>query len=443
MGRSRRRRLPQEPVTATIDTLSHDGRGVAHIDGKAVFIHGALPGETVNFRYTRMQKKFDEGAVTDVISASPDRVAPGCPHFGLCGGCSLQHQSTQAQILSKQTALLDAFQRIGKVEPETLLPPLASSDSFGYRRKARLGVKYVAKKGKVLVGFRERGSPFVADLSECHILDPRVGRLILPLSELIGSLSIRERVPQIEVAMGDEQCVLVFRILEPLSTSDGQALLEFGRERDVAIYTQSGGPESVTPLSGEPADLQYALPAHGLNIHFLPNDFTQVNSALNREMIDRALDLLALAPEDRVLDLFCGLGNFTLPIARNVTEVVGVEGDGGLVARARENARRNGINNSRYYTANLYDSLQKEPWLRERFDKALLDPPRSGAIEVLEHLPRLGVKRIVYVSCYPGTLARDAGELVNRHGYRLVSAGVMDMFPHTAHVESIALFEKP
>jgi len=442
MGRSRKRKLPQDPVSADIDTLSHDGRGVAHIDGKAVFIHGALPGESVNFRYTRVQKNFDEGEAIEIISASPDRVAPQCPHFGLCGGCSLQHQSTIAQIRSKQTALMDAFQRIGKVMPATILPPLTSSDTFGYRRKARLGVKYVAKKGKVLVGFRERGSPYVADLSECHILHPRVGQLITPLSELIGSFSIKERVPQIEVAMGDSQCVLVFRILAPLSPADEQALLAFGTERDIIIYTQTGGPETVIPLNSEPADLQYALPAYDLNIHFLPNDFTQVNSALNRRMIERALELLALEPEDRVLDLFCGLGNFTLPIARGVTDVVGVEGDAGLVARARENARRNGIENSRYYTANLYDSLQKEPWLREDFNKALLDPPRSGAAEVLEHLPKLGVKRIVYVSCYPGTLARDAGDLVNRHGYRLVAAGVMDMFPHTAHVESIALFEK-
>ncbi|WP_260293889.1 23S rRNA (uracil(1939)-C(5))-methyltransferase RlmD [Sedimenticola hydrogenitrophicus] len=442
MGRSRRRKLPQDPVVTGIDALSHDGRGVAHIDGKAVFIHGALPGETVSFRYTRVQKKFDEGEALEIISASPDRVAPQCPHFGVCGGCSLQHQSTQAQIQAKQTALMDAFQRIGKVAPAKLLAPLVGSDAFGYRRKARLGVKYVAKKGKVLVGFRERGSPYVADLSECHILHPRVGRLLTPLSELIGSLSIKERVPQIEVAMGDSRCVLVFRILEPLSAADEQALLAFGKEREIDVYTQTGGPDTVEPLSGEPADLQYDLPDYGLHIHFLPNDFTQVNSDLNRLMIEHALELLAVAPEDRVLDLFCGLGNFTLPIARGVAEVVGVEGDAGLVARARDNARRNGIENSRYYTANLYDSLQKEPWLRERFDKVLLDPPRSGAAEVLEHLPRLGVKRMVYVSCYPGTLARDAGELVNRHGYRLVAAGVMDMFPHTAHVESIALFGK-
>lgn len=443
MGRSRKRKLPQDPVVTNIDTLSHDGRGVAHIDGKAVFIHGALPGESVSFRYTRVQKKFDEGEAIEILMASADRVEPRCPHFGLCGGCSLQHQSAHAQIHAKQIALMDAFQRIGKVEPGTVLEPLVSGDAFGYRRKARLGIKYVAKKGKVLVGFRERGSPYVADIAECHILHPRVGLLITPLSELIGQLSIKERVPQIEVAMGDSECVLVFRILEPLSTADKQQLIRFGAEREVIIYTQTGGPETVAPLNGEAAELQYALPDYDLQVHFLPNDFTQVNSALNRLMIKRALELLDLKPEDRVLDLFCGLGNFTLPIARSAAEVVGVEGDAGLVARARENAQRNGIENSRYYTANLYGELNKEPWLRERFDKVLLDPPRSGAIEVLEHLPKLGVKRIVYVSCYPGTLARDAGELVHKHGYRLVSGGVMDMFPHTAHVESIALFEKP
>lgn len=425
-----------------IESLSDDGRGVAHIDGKAVFIHGALPGEEVSFRYSRRQKKHDEGSVLEILQASPDRVTPDCPHFGICGGCSLQHQAGAAQVESKQGALIDALTRIGKVTPESVLPPLRSPDSFGYRRKARLGAKYVSKKGRVLVGFRERGMPYIADLSLCQVLHPRVGNLIEPLGELIGTLSIRERIPQIEVAMGDQACVLVFRTLDALSEDDGRLLLAFGDAHQIGIYTQSGGPETVAPLSGKPVDLSYALPAHDLVLHFLPSDFTQVNSALNRQMIDLAIGLLAPDKEDRVLDLFCGLGNFTLPIARRVTEIVGVEGDASLVARARENARLNQVQNSRYYTANLYDDLSKEPWIRESFDKALLDPPRSGAIEVLEHLPRLGVERIVYVSCYPGTLARDAGELVNRYGYRLRSAGVMDMFPHTAHVESIALFEK-
>ena len=442
MGRSRRRKLPQDPVTVTIDTLSHDGRGVAHIDGKAVFIHGALPGETVSFKYTRVQKKFDEGAVQEVHERSSVRVDPPCEHFGLCGGCSLQHLAPEAQIESKQQAMLDAFQRIGKVSPGSILPPLTTGSTLGYRRKARLGAKFVIKKGKVLVGFRERGSPYVADLSRCEVLHPKVGHLIEALTGLIASLTIKERIPQIEMSMGDTECVLIFRILSPLDNQDKERLLNFGSDHAIAIYTQSGGPETVAPLNGETVDLSYELPAYDLTMHFLPNDFTQVNSDLNRLMLDRALQLLTIEPEDHVLDLFCGLGNFTLPMARKAAEVVGVEGEPGLVARARGNAERNGISNTRFFTANLYDSLQKEPWMRETFEKVLLDPPRSGAMEVLEHLPKLGARRIVYVSCYPGTLARDAGELVHKYGYELISAGVMDMFPHTAHVESIALFEK-
>jgi 23S rRNA (uracil1939-C5)-methyltransferase len=442
MGRSRRKKLPADPVAATIESLSHDGRGVTHIEGKAVFIHGALPGEEVLFTYSARRRNFDEGVVQRVIQASPDRVEPGCPHFGVCGGCSLQHMEGAAQIRSKQQVLVDAFQRIGEVEPEELLPPLVTPNPWGYRRKARLGAKYVPKKGKVLVGFRERGSSFVTDLGRCDVLHPKVGQLITPLSELIGSLSIRDRIPQIEMAMGDSACVLVFRVLDPLSQEDSRKLETFGAEHAISIYTQSGGAETVQPLNGTVANLSYALPEYHLEIQFLPTDFTQVNSELNRLMVQRAVEMLAPAQNERVLDLFCGVGNFTLPLARRCREVVGVEGDAALVARARENARHNGVDNARYFTANLYESLEREPWLGESFDKALLDPPRSGALEVLEYLPKLGVERMVYVSCYPGTLARDAGELVKKHGYRLLSAGVMDMFPHTAHVESIALFER-
>ncbi len=443
MGRARRRKkLPTEPVAATIESLSHDGRGVTHIDGKAVFIHGALPGEEVLFTYTAKQRRFDEGVVHEVCKSSPERVEPRCPHFGLCGGCSLQHMESGAQIRSKQEVLTEAFRRIGGVEPEEILTPLVTGTSWGYRRKARVGVKYVPKKGKVLVGFRERGSGFVADLSRCEVLHPKVGENITSLSEMIGSLSIRDKVPQIEVAMGDEACVLVFRVLEEPSEADRATLHSYGEAKGFTIYLQPGGPDTVQPLTGKPIQLHYALPEYHLDIAFLPTDFTQVNSELNRLMVHRAVEMLNPAPDDRVLDLFCGVGNFTLPLARKAREVVGVEGDAALVARARENAHGNGISNVSYYTANLYESLEKEPWLMGSFDKALLDPPRSGAKEVLEHLPKLGIQRIVYVSCYPGTLARDAGELVNRHGYRLLSAGVMDMFPHTAHVESIALFEK-
>jgi len=268
------------------------------------------------------------------------------------------------------------------------------------------------------------------------------GELLLPLSDLIGGLSIRDKVPQIEVAMGDENCVLVFRMLDSPSPEDLSKLLEFGAEHEISIYMQEGGPDTVSPISGEAVALSYGLPEFGVEIRFLPNDFTQVNSELNRLMVGRAVELLAPEKHERVLDLFCGVGNFTLPLAKQAGEIVGVEGDKALVERARMNARLNHIGNARYFTANLYESLEREPWMLETFDKALLDPPRSGAMEVLEHLPKLGIQRIVYVSCYPGTLARDAGELVNRHGYRLLSAGVMDMFPHTAHVESIAVFEK-
>ncbi len=442
MARRRRKKLPTEPVAVTIESLSHDGRGVAHIDGKTLFIHGALPDEDVEFIYTKKQRSHDEGKVHKVLKPSPQRVEPKCTHFGLCGGCSLQHQEHQAQVEAKQQALMDAFRRIGKVEPETILPPLTTESTWGYRRKARLGVKYVPKKGKVLVGFREKGSSLVADLEHCEVLHPKVGTLIAPLGKLIDGFSIKDKIPQIEVAMGDEVCVLIFRVLSPLSASDTEALEQFGVEHKLRIYTQDGGPDTVKPLSGETARLSYELPRYGVEVLFEPGDFTQVNSDLNRLMIDRALDLLDPQEEDQVLDLFCGLGNFTLPLAKKTASVVGVEGDAGLVARARSNAEFNGVTNTRYYTANLYDSLEKEPWLKDHFDKVLLDPPRSGAQEVLAPLARMGVKRIVYVSCYPGTLARDAGELVNEHGFKLIAAGVMDMFPHTAHVESIALFER-
>ncbi len=442
MGRRRRRqRLPQEPVQARVESLSHDGRGVARVEGKATFIHGALPGEEVMFRYTGRRKSHDEGEVVEVLEASPSRVAPRCPHFGLCGGCSLQHLEATEQIHYKQQTLADAFRHIGKVEPESWLPPLVGESPWGYRRKARLGVKNVPRKGRVLVGFRERSSSFVADMDSCEVLHPKIGQALTALSELIAGLSIASRLPQIEVAMDDSRCVLIFRILEPLSDEDRERLRRFGQERDFIIYTQNGGPETVAPLD-EAADLHYALPEFDLSLHFHPTDFTQVNSDINRRMIHRAVELLQPEKEDRVLDLFCGIGNFTLPLATRAGQVTGVEGAAELVARARENARRNGLDNARFFTANLYESLEAEPWLKESFDKALLDPPRSGAFEILAHLPRMGVERLVYVSCYPGTLGRDAGELVHRLGYRLVSAGVMDMFPHTAHVESIALFEK-
>ena len=426
---------------ARVDSLAHDGRGVAHVDSKAVFIHGALPGEEVRFRYTRVQRRYDEGVVEQVLTPAVDRVEPRCTHFGVCGGCSLQHLARDAQILAKQQTLLDALQRIGGVTPDEVLPPLLAS-GWGYRRKARLGVKHVPKKGKVLVGFRERGSSLVADLSQCPVLHPQVGERLGDLSELLSSLSIRDQVPQIEVSMGDEACVLAFRVLGEPNLEDRQRLTDFGLQQGFRIFLQPGGPETLIPLADLRTTLGYELPRFGLGLEFRPSDFTQVNSELNRLMVDQALGLLDPQPNEQVLDLFCGIGNFTLPLATRAARVTGVERDPGLVERARANADRNGLGNVAFHGADLYKPFDAEPWIQERFDKALLDPPRSGAFEVLDRLPRLGIQRLVYVSCYPSTLARDASRLVSGLGYRILAAGVMDMFPHTGHVEAMVLFEK-
>lgn len=440
--RRRRARLPEGEFDALITGLTHDGKGVARIADKATFIQGALEGEQVRFRYTARKRSYDEGMATEVHQHSPDRVEPRCPHYAICGGCSLQHMHPDAQISAKQGVLLENLRQLGNVEAESVLSPLSNEHPWGYRRKARLGVKWVPKKGRVLVGFRERGSSKVAELEECHVLHPRVGGILRELSELIGKLSIRDRIPQIEMAMDDERCVLIFRHLDPLSESDLCALRSFGKVHDIVPYLQPGGPDTVEPLDPPGVELHYALPSEDLDLAFEPGDFTQVNTEINRKMVARAISMLQPGAGDRVLDLFCGVGNFTLPLARHAGAVTGVEGDERLVARARANAVRNGLDNTDFFTANLYEELEPAAWLDRKFNKALLDPPRSGAQQVLSLLPRMGVEELVYVSCYPGTLARDAGELVREHGYRLVSAGVMDMFPHTGHVESIALFRR-
>ncbi len=441
--RTRRRKpLPAGEFETQIESLSHEGRGVTHIDGKALFIDGALPGETVKFRYTRRQRSFDNGIVTEVIEASPDRVEPDCPHASICGGCSLQHLAPDKQIAFKQQAMLEGLEHIGGVQPDELLPPLTDAH-WGYRRKARLGVRYVRKKGRVLVGFREKQSTFLADITQCSVLLLEVGECIPELCALIGSLTAKEKIPQIEVAAGDNATVLVFRHLEPLSADDLDKLRAFEAETGLRLFLQPGGPATVEPLSpAQPLELYYAHPGYDVRIDIGPLDFFQVNAGLNRKMVPLALSLLALEPEHKVLDLFCGLGNFTLPIARHVSEVTGVEGDATMVQRARATALKNGISNTRYHVANLMGDLAREPWLEQHYDRILLDPPRAGAREVIEQMDKLGAECSVYVSCHPGTLARDAGELVNTHGYRLLSAGVMDMFPHTAHVESIAVFER-
>jgi len=424
-----------------ITDLSHDGRGVAHVDGKAVFVIGGLPGERAVVRIAARHRNFDEARIETLLNRSPDRVEPRCPHFGTCGGCALQHLAPAAQIAAKQRVLAENFERIGKVEPARWLEPL-TAEEWGYRRKGRLSVKWVAKKGKVLVGFREDNPRFVADLSECHTLLPEVGFRIAAIGELVTSLEAKQSIAQIEIAAGDDTVALVFRNLQPLSDSDTAKLVAFGRQHDLAILLQPGGPDSVQALWPESVRLAFRIEDADVDIEFRPLDFVQVNAGLNRRMIARALDLLDPQPDERVLDLFCGLGNFTLPVARRAGSVVGVEGEAGLVARARENAAANGVANVEFAAADLAADQRDAPWAMRDYDKLLLDPPRSGAAAVLEYLPRKSAKRLVYVSCHPGSLARDAGTLVQRHGFKLEAAGVMDMFPHTAHVESIALFER-
>jgi 23S rRNA (uracil1939-C5)-methyltransferase len=441
VSRNRRVKHPVEIELDVID-LSHDGRGVARHEGKAVFVAGALPGEKVRAQVRVSRKQFDEGSTLEVLTASPDRVTPRCAHFGVCGGCVLQHLAPHAQVAAKQHTLAENFERIGQVRPKRWLEPL-TGEPWNYRRKARLGVKFVPKKGRVLVGFREAADPrFIADVSRCEVLVEGVGSRISAIAELVDALDARAQIPQIEVAAGDDRTALVFRNLAPLSQDDRARLLEFGEREGFAIFLQPGGNDTVTPLDGGDPELHFALPAHGVDYAFRPLDFIQVNGAMNQRMVEHALALLDPAPHQRVLDLFCGLGNFTLPLARRCARVVGVEGDAGLVRRAHENARRNGIANVEFHAADLVSDLRNEPWVREGFDALLLDPPRTGADATIPQLPLDQVGRIVYVSCHPGSLARDAGILVREHGYRLAAAGVMDMFPHTAHVESIALFEK-
>ena len=441
MSRSRKPRLPAAAAEIKIESLSHDGRGVGRVEGKAVFVDGALPGERVSARYVGVHKSYDEAVVETVLDASPLRVTPRCAHAGVCGGCSLQHLAPEAQIDAKQQVLLDNLAHIGKVTPQAILPPLRGPH-WGYRTRARLGVKFVRKMQRALVGFREKHKPHLAELTRCEVLHPIIGERLTELAELIGSLDARERIPQIEIGVGDDATALVFRNLDPLSERDISLLFGYGERTGLHIYLQPAGPDSVHLLWPEGSELTYALPSYDVRLRFEPTDFTQVNRAINGTMIDLALQLLDVQPADRVLDLFCGLGNFTLPLARRSAHVVGVEGEPGLVQRARDNAARNRIANVEFHVANLAENVAIYPWLKQSFDKLLLDPPRSGAMEMIPAIVKLGFKRIVYVSCNPSSLARDAGLLVNEHGYTLVKAGVMDMFPHTAHVESIAVFER-
>jgi len=425
---------------ADIVDLAHDGRGVARVDGKTVFIEGALPGERVRFRVFKRRRQLDEAGLVEVLVASPERVVPACEHFGICGGCSLQHLSAPAQLAAKQRQLLDNLERIGKVRPERVLAPLRGP-AWAYRRRARLGVKYVHKKGRVLAGFRERDKPYIADLRRCEVLQAPLAALPRDLAALVETLAIREKIPQVEVSAGDAATALVFRVLEPPGPEDTEKIAAFGAEYGVQIFLQTGGLDTVRALRPHYPPLTYAVDEGRAVIEFGPVDFIQVNREINASMVTAALELLQLTASDTALDLFCGLGNFTLPLARRARRVLGVEGDASLVAKAENNAARNGVGNAAFVKENLFEPAQFGPWAHERYDVVLLDPPRAGAAALLTRMAHWRPRRVVYISCHPGSLARDAEILVHTQGFKLTCAGVMDMFPHTTHVESIAVFE--
>jgi len=453
MSRSRRHRskLPMEPVELVVDSLNHEGRGVARIEGKVAFVDGALPSERVIARYTGRRRQYDELRTESVLEASPHRVVPPCSFFGLCGGCVMQHLSPSAQREHKQAVMLEHLQHQAGLAPTDfeLLPILHASSDIGYRRKARLGVRYVHRKGGALVGFREKYSPFITDMDSCAVLSSPVSSLLPALRTLFTGMEGNLALPQIELAVGEDaegvanQSAFILRHLQPLNDADAERLRQFGEQHGIQWYLQSGGPDTISkfwPSDNQPR-LYYHLPDFDLRMAFHPSDFTQVNGDINRSMIAQALELLSPGPGDRVLDLFCGLGNFTLPLARRAASVCGVEGSQEMVLRGAENAQANAIDNATFHAADLSADVSAEPWAQAQYDRILLDPPRSGALELCQRIGEFGASKIVYISCNPVTLARDAAALL-KQGYRLQRAGIMDMFPHTAHVESIAEFTR-
>lgn len=425
-------------MSLRIDSLDAEGRGVARTpEGKVVFVEGALPGEEVDFQVLRKKSSFEIGRLTRVLGGASSRQVPRCPHFGVCGGCSLQHTDARTQMAAKQRWLEENLARIGKVEPETMLPIVYGED-WHYRRRARLGARYVPKKGGAMVGFREKRSSYITDMRECHVLPGEISELITPLRALVEALSIRARLPQIEVAVGDEGAVLVIRHLDALQENDEVLIRAFAQKHGISIWLQPAGPDSAHPFHPPQSELYYTLPEFGLRLAFRPTDFTQVNHGVNRILVARAVRLLDPRPGERVADLFCGLGNFSLPLATRGAEVIGFEGSRELVERARRNASANRL----AVQFEVVDLFKAGLRAYGSFDKLLIDPPREGAVEIVKSLPAEWPRRVVYVSCDPATLARDAGVLVHAQGFRLAAAGVVNMFPHTAHVESIALFEK-
>ena len=433
-------------MPVVVESLDREGRGIARVEGKAIFIDGGLPGETVSYSSYRKKPNYELASVTAIHDASAARELPRCRHFGVCGGCSMQHLELHSQVAAKQRVLEDSLWHIGKVRPEIVLRPIYGL-AWGYRHRARLSVRLVPKKGGVLVGFHERKSSFIADMASCEVLPRRISDLLRPLRSLVAGLSMPTRLPQIELAVGEEVTVMVLRILDPLDPSDEDALRGFATQYRIQFWLQRAGPDSAEPFFPTDAPpLYYSLPEFGVQIHFRPTDFTQVNHAVNRILVRHAMNLLDPRPGEHIADLFCGLGNFSLPIASRGAHVLGVEGNAELVRRAEDNARKNGLAaRARFQVANLFEAESCAPFGANDgggFDKLLIDPPRDGAVEVVKALGEGGPRRIVYVSCDPATLARDAEVLVQVKGYRLAAAGVVNMFPHTSHVESIALFEK-
>lgn len=426
------------PVVVGVTDLTHDGIGVAELEGRRVFVADALPGEQVEVELRKRRRKLQEADLVRVLTPSPSRVAPECEYFGRCGGCALQHLAHSAQVSFKQNVVAETLKRIGRVEPQVWLPAVVS-EPWHYRRRARLGVKYVAGKDRVLVGFRERAGPYITDMQHCPVLMPPLDGLLGELAELIQRSSVKERIPQIEAAVADDATALVLRVLEAPTADDERAFRAFGERHGVDVYLQRGGPGTVAPLAAA-RTLSYRLPEFGLTLQFLPTDFVQINAGINAELVSTAVRLAAVQANDRVLDLYCGLGNFSLPLAQRAKELLGVEGEAGLVARAVRNAAANGIANTRFVAADLTGSDWS--FYRESWDVVMLDPPRTGAEAPIAELGRSTPRRIVYVSCHPATLARDAQVLVEKLGYKLTTARVFDMFPHTHHIEALALFER-
>ena len=442
-----RKQLDLTPREIQIDSMAHDGRGVGRgEDGKVVFVDFALPGEKVLYVPVMNRKSYLFGTTIEVLEPSEHRIEPKCPVFGDCGGCVLQHLDENVQIKYKQQQLLENFKKIGGVQPDALLEPMTGKH-WGYRRRARLGAKFVPKKGGMIIGFRERNTSYIQPTDKCEVLYPEVSAMFPDLRETLEKTSCNDKIPQIEISVADNAVVMIVRHLDTFVQNDLDLLTEFAKRNNVQLFLQPGNLKSVHPLYPEKPDaLFYDFEQFDIRIEFLPTDFIQVNGSINEPLVARSIELLDVQKHDRVLDLFCGVGNFTLPLARFSDHVVGVEGDQALVNRAIHNRQINGLDGVDFHYGDLFKEDMSPSshgdWLEQKFDKILLDPPRSGAAEMIKRLPAFGASKVVYVSCGPATLARDAGVMVNEHGYRMTYAGVIDMFPHTAHVESIAVFEK-